>query len=58
MDKKGFGVLLFSNFVSNSVYAIVIPFLPIEFSKYGLEETDFGYIFAIYAFANMFFSFL
>ena len=34
-------------------YSVVVPFLPIEFDKIGLDVSIYGYIFAMYAFAVM-----
>ena len=33
--------------------SVIFPFLPLEFEKLGLDVSIYGYIFAMYAFANM-----
>lgn len=42
--------------ISNSAYALIAPFLPIEFMNKGIEEQTIGLIFAIYSVAVIIFS--
>lgn len=43
--------ILFCNLVSNSAYALVAPFLPLEFERKGIAGTYVGMIFAFYSLA-------
>ena len=38
---------------SNLCYSMIVPFLPIEMEKFGVQKHLFGYIFGIYALASM-----
>jgi len=42
--------------ISNSAYAIIAPFLPLEFIDKGIEGSIIGIIFAVYSVAVIFFS--
>ena len=42
--------------ISNSAYAMIAPFLPIEFVDKGISESSIGLIFAIYSVAVIIFS--
>ena len=37
--------------ISNSAYALIAPFLPIEFMNKGIKEEAIGLIFAVYSVA-------
>jgi len=41
--------LVLSNILSNSCYSLVVPFLPLELKKWGLDIALIGYIFAVYS---------
>ena len=43
--------ILFCTLISNSAYALVAPFLPLEFERKGISGTYVGMIFAFYSFA-------
>mmetsp|Transcript_28191 Transcript_28191/g.24910 ORF Transcript_28191/g.24910 Transcript_28191/m.24910 type:complete len:127 (-) Transcript_28191:961-1341(-) len=45
--------LVLISILSNICYSMIVPFLPIEMKKFGIEEHLFGYIFGIYALASM-----
>ncbi len=40
-----------STLVSNTGYALIAPFLPLEFDRKGISTTMVGFIFAIYSLA-------
>ena len=48
--------ILLCTLISNSAYAMIAPFLPIEFMSKGIEEQSIGLIFAIYSVAVIVFS--
>jgi MFS family permease len=41
--------LVLANILSNSCYSLVVPFLPLELQKWGIDLSLIGYIFAIYS---------
>ena len=43
--------ILICTFISNSAYALVAPFLPLEFADKGISSHYVGLIFAIYSVA-------
>ena len=43
--------ILICTFISNSAYALVAPFLPLEFESKGISDHYIGLIFAIYSVA-------
>ena len=43
--------ILICTFISNSAYALVAPFLPLEFADKGISSHYIGLIFAIYSVA-------
>ena len=43
-----------ANILSNSCYSMVVPFLPLELHKWGLDISIIGYIFSIYSLAVIF----
>ena len=43
--------ILICTFISNSAYALVAPFLPLEFADKGINSHYVGLIFAIYSVA-------
>ena len=43
--------ILICTFISNSAYALVAPFLPLEFETKGISDYYIGLIFAIYSVA-------
>ena len=55
MDRTIVWILL-CTLISNSAYAMIAPFLPIEFMEKGIEEQSIGMIFAIYSVAVIIFS--
>ena len=48
--------ILVCTLISNSAYAIIAPFLPLEFAEKGIEGYIIGIIFAVYSIAVIFFS--
>jgi MFS family permease len=46
--------IMICTLISNSAYAIIAPFLPIEFADKGVEGSIVGIIFAIYSIAVIF----
>ena len=55
MDRTLVWVLL-CTLISNSAYALIAPFLPIEYAEKGIKEESVGLIFAIYSVAVIFVS--
>ena len=55
MDRTIVWIML-CTLISNSAYAMIAPFLPIEFMDKGIEEEAIGLIFAIYSVAVIIFS--
>ena len=43
--------ILICTFISNSAYALVAPFLPLEFAAKGISSSNIGQLFAIYSVA-------
>lgn len=43
--------ILVATLVSNTAYALIAPFLPLEFEKKGISSSMIGFIFAIYSVA-------
>ena len=43
--------ILICTFISNSAYALVAPFLPLEFEAKGISDYYIGLIFAVYSVA-------
>jgi MFS family permease len=43
--------LVLANVLSNSWYSLIVPFLPLELKKWGIDMAMIGYIFAIYSIA-------
>jgi DHA1 family multidrug resistance protein-like MFS transporter len=43
--------ILVSTLVSNTAYALIAPFLPLEFANKGISNSMIGYIFAVYSVA-------
>ena len=48
--------ILICTLISNSAYAIIAPFLPLEFEDKGIEGSIIGIIFAVYSVAVILFS--
>ena len=48
--------IILSTLISNTAYALIAPFLPIEFEAKGISNANIGYIFAIYSVAIIIFS--
>ena len=46
-------MMIIANLFANIWYAVIVPFLPLEFKKFGLDEQIYGYIFGAYAGAGM-----
>ena len=48
-------MMIVANLFANICYAVIVPFLPLEFKKFGLDEQIYGYIyiFGVYAGAGM-----
>jgi MFS family permease len=46
--------ILFITALANSAYAIIAPFLPLEFERKGIDQSWIGYIFASYSVAVIF----
>ena len=40
--------------ISNTAYALVAPFLPLEFEHKGISSSMVGFIFAVYSLAVIF----
>ena len=55
MDRTLVWVLL-CTLISNSAYALIAPFLPIEYAEKGIKEESVGLIFCIYSVAVIFVS--
>ncbi|CAI2368513.1 unnamed protein product [Moneuplotes crassus] len=53
MEVKDFASIMLVSILFNTCYMVVIPFLPLEFSRYGIKPSTFGYIFAIFSVAAM-----
>ena len=51
MEDSRFVYVILSTLVSNTAYALIAPFLPIEFDKKGISNISVGLIFAIYSVA-------
>ena len=43
--------MCFITLLSNSAYALIAPFLPIELDHKGIDKSWFGYIFSMYSIA-------
>lgn len=43
--------LVLANILSNSCYSLVVPFLPLELDKWGIDLQNIGYIFSLYSVA-------
>jgi MFS family permease len=44
-------LILLGTLVSNSAYALIAPFLPIEFKSRGVSSLNIGIIFSVYSLA-------
>ncbi|CAI2370229.1 unnamed protein product [Moneuplotes crassus] len=53
MNFKGFVGMLTVSILSNICYMVVFPFLPLEFGRYGIKPSTFGFIFAMFSAASM-----
>ncbi|CAI2368539.1 unnamed protein product [Moneuplotes crassus] len=53
MDLKDFVSMVIVSILSNICYMVVVPFVPLEFSRYDIKPSTFGYIFAIFSVAAM-----
>ena len=42
-------LILLSTLVSNSAYALIAPFLPLEFKSKGVSSLSIGVIFSVYS---------
>jgi MFS family permease len=47
-------LILLSTLVSNSAYALIAPFLPIEFKSKGVSSLNVGIIFTVYSLSVIF----
>ena len=45
--------LIVCNILANICYSIIVPFLPLEFKRFELDERIYGYIFGVFAAAVM-----
>ena len=49
--EKGIVWILICTLISNSAYALIAPFLPLEFKEKGISTHLIGLIFAVYSVA-------
>ncbi|CAI2369983.1 unnamed protein product [Moneuplotes crassus] len=53
MNNLDYILLLSASLVSNMIFMLVVPFLPLEFSRFNISETTFGIIFSMHPFSSM-----
>lgn len=56
MDPSTFAFLISSNVLASTTYMVFVPFLPLEFAKFGFSESIFGYIYSVYSMAELLFT--
>jgi MFS family permease len=56
IENKGILWIMFCTLISNGAYAMIAPFLPVEFEEKGISGEWVGMIFAVYSVAVIIFS--